>query len=87
MKMLAYSEKHEEKTKIGWHRTGRNIQYYRNGMYRIYNDKKRNFSSLFFSYDSKFNDDNIFFANLIPYTYTKLMKELNEYEKDDKKYK
>lgn len=87
MKLLVYSEAHEEKTKIGWYRTCKNIQYYRNGIYKIYNERKRSFSSLLFSYDSKYDNDNVFFSNLIPYTYTELMKELNVFEKDDKKYK
>jgi len=87
MKMLVYSEELEKQTKMGWHRSCKNIQYYRNGIYKIYNERKRSFSSLLFSYESKFENDHVFFSNLIPYTYTELMKELNVFEKDDKKYK
>ena len=86
MIVLVYSEALEEKTSMGWHRSCRNIQYYRNGIFRIYNERKKLFSSLVFSYNSKYDNDIVFFSNLIPYTYTELMKELNVFDKDEKKY-
>ncbi len=87
MKVVIYSEKHEQKTKIGWYRGGKNIQYYRNGMYKIYKERKKLFSSLSFSYESQYDHDSIYFANSTPYLYTGLLKELNEFEKDDIKYR
>jgi len=87
MKVLVYSDKKELETKIGWHREGKNIQYYRNGIYKIYNERKKLYSSMSFSYESQYDNDTIYFANSIPYFYTDLLKELNEFEKDDKKYR
>jgi len=87
MKVLVYSEKMEKESKIGCHRGGKNIQYYKNGIYKIYNERKKHYSSMSFSYESQYDKDTIFFANQIPYLYTDLIKELNEFEKDDVKYK
>jgi len=87
MKVLLYSEKQEGHSQIGWTRGGKNITYYRNGLYKIYKERKRLFSSLSFTYESLYDNDEVFFANLVPYQYTTLMRELNVFEKDDKKYK
>ena len=87
MKVCVYSQKKEEETKIGWHREGKNIQYYKNGIYKMYNERKKNYSSMSFSYDSAYDNDTVYFANSIPYFYSDLMKELNEFERDDVKYK
>ncbi len=86
MKVLVYSENIEKETKIGWHRAGNNIQYYRNGVYKMYNERKKQFSSMSFTYESKYNHDAIYFANSVPYFYTDIMKELSEFDRDEKKY-
>ena len=44
------------------------------------------FSSLVFSYEFTHDDDTVYFANNIPYTFTDLNKELIEYDKNEKKY-
>lgn len=86
MKILIYSEKKSEEEGTGWFRGGEDIEYYRNGLFRLYKEKKC-FSSLTFSYKFEYDDDYVYFANNIPYTYTDLNKELNEFEKNEKKYK
>ncbi len=87
MKILIYSEKKYEEEKIGWFRGGKEIDYYRNGLYRLYKDRKQQFSSLVFNYDFEYDDDVVYFANNIPYTYSDLNRELIEYEINEKKYK
>lgn len=86
MKILVYSEKKAEEEKIGWHRSGENIQYYRNSLYKFVNDKKRMLSSLCFNYQFEYDNDTVYFANTLPYTYTDVMRELNEIQRQDKKY-
>ena len=86
MRVLIYSEKKAEKEKIGWHRSCTEIDYYRNGLFKTYKEKKSFLSSLAFTYQFEYDQDIVFFANSIPYTYTELNRELNEFEKDDKKY-
>lgn len=87
MKILVYSEKRGEKEKTGWFRAGKDIDYYRNGLFRPTKDKKKMFSSLVFSYEFMYDDDTVYFANNIPYTFTDLNRELIEYEKNEKKFK
>lgn len=84
MKISVYSEKHAEIEKIGWHKGGEDISYYRNGLYKFVRDQKRFLSSLSFTYEFEHDDDTVYFANTIPYTYTDIFKELNEIQKNDK---
>jgi murein tripeptide amidase MpaA len=87
MRIAVYSDKKSELENIGWHRGGTEIDYYRNGLYRITkNGRRQLFSSLTFKYKFEYDDDCVYFANSIPYTYTQLNNELNEFEKDEIKY-
>ncbi len=49
-------------------------------------DSIRNYSSLIIEYEFEYDHDEVYFANTIPYTYSTLCKELNEFEKDEKRY-
>ena len=56
-------------------------------MYNIftYNDnskKKRSLSSLTFEYEFKYYNDTVYFANCLPYFYSKLTKEIDYYIKN-----
>jgi murein tripeptide amidase MpaA len=84
MKISVYSEKHAEKEKIGWLKGGNNIDYYKNGLFKYVKDQKRSLSSLSFTYEFEYENDTVYFANTIPYTYTDIFKELNEIQKNDK---
>lgn len=87
MKVLIYSEGKAKHQNIGWHRGGDNIQYYTNGLYLLYNEKKHDYNTLTFNYTVEYEDDEVYFANSVPYTYTDLNSYLNIFDKDEKKYK
>lgn len=84
---MVYSEKKSKEANIGWHRGGSNIFFERNGFHSIRKDYMRYYSSLIIEYEFEYDSDEVYFANTIPYTYSTLNKELNEFEKDDKRYK
>ena len=86
MRIAVFSEKRSEIEKVGWYRGGFDIDYYKNGLFRITKEKKHLYSSLSFKYKFEFDDDSVYFANSIPYTYSQLNKELSEFEKDDSKF-
>lgn len=86
MKLSIYSEKKTEIEKKGWHKGGTNIDYYRNSLFKYVKEQKRMLSSLSFSYEFEYNNDTVYFANTVPYTYTDLFKELNDLQKNDSKY-
>ena len=86
MKVLIYSEHKAKYKDIGWYRGGDSIQYYRNGLFLIYNEKRFDYNCFTFNYTAEYDDDTVFFANSIPYTYSDLSNQLNLYDKDEKKY-
>ena len=89
IKIMTYSTIRASKENIGWHRDCFNMIYYANNLY-VYNnnnnDKKRNLHSLSFDYEFKYDNDTVYFANSIPYFYSTIMKELNNYELEEDKY-
>ena len=89
LKIMTYSTMAAMKENIGWHRAGTNTMYYPNNLY-VYNNNnngsKRNLHSLSFDYEFKYDNDIVYFANSIPYFYSKLMKQLNYYELNEEKY-
>ena len=86
MKVSIYSEKKADKEKKGWDKGGINIEYYRNSLFKYVREQKRSLSSLSFSYEFEYDNDTVYFANTVPYTYTDLFKELNDLQKNDSKY-
>lgn len=86
MKISVYSEKKAETDNKGWFKGGLNIEYYRNSLFKYVREQKRFLSSLCFSYKFEYDNDTVYFANTIPYTYTDLFKEMNNLQKNDAKY-
>ena len=79
LKIMTYSKKQAIEENIGWHRDCENVMYYPNNLF-TYNDnskKKRSLSSLTFEYEFKYDNDTVYFANCLPYFYSKLTKEIN----------
>ena len=90
LKIMTYSTMAAMKENLGWHRAGTNTMYYPNNLYYYSNNNntgsKRNLHSLSFDYEFKYDNDVVYFANSIPYFYSKLMKQLNYYELNEEKY-
>ena len=80
MKPCVWSQKLFETCGIEWHRDGYNISYTENKdnnkELRFIGSKK--YFTLSFTYDFKFEDDIIYFAYAIPYTYTQLSLYLSD---------
>lgn len=87
MKVSVYSMTKASKDKVGWHRSGFNINFYQNGLYKMTNNRRKNYSSLQFSYSFEYDNDEVYFALNIPFTYSKLCGILRNFEINDKKYK
>ena len=87
IKIWYYSQKENNEKKIGWHHTNEEVKYYRNNLFRIIKNQKQYYYTLSFNFTFKYDNDTIFFANSIPFTYTDLMKDLNYYTKyENSKY-
>lgn len=83
---MVYSEKKSKEANIGWFRGGTNVTFDLNGLHKMRKDSIRNYSSLIIEYEFEYDHDEVYFSNTIPYTYSTLCKELNEFEKDEKRY-
>ena len=81
IKIWYYSKKENLYENKSWHHSKENVKYYRNHLYKNINSKKKYYYSLSFDFTFKYDNDEIFFANCIPFTYTDLMKDLNYYQK------
>ena len=57
--------------------------YSRNFLYKLNKGKKEYCYTLSFNYTFKFDNDEVFFANCIPFTYTDLNRDLNLYTKNE----
>ena len=83
IKIWCYSRKNSEINKIGWHHTTEEVKYYKNFLYKLNKGKKEFYYTLSFDYTFQFDNDEVFFANCIPYTYTDLTRDLNVYTKNE----
>ena len=73
----------KSKEGVDWYHTEKNtVNYYRNNLYRLHKGKRLFFSTLEFEYDFE-DDDIVYFANCIPFTYTDQQRYLNEYQKHE----
>ena len=83
MKIWCYSRKNSEINKIGWHHTTEEVKYYKNFLYKLNKGRKYYFYTLSFNYTFQYDNDEVFFANCIPFTYTDLNRDLNRYTKNE----
>ena len=87
IKIWVYSKEKDINEKISWHHTKERVLYYKNNLYRLNKGNRQNYYTLSFNYTSEYDNDEVYFANCIPYTYTDLMKDLNYYTKyENNKY-
>ena len=85
MKVSIYSDKASEQRGIGWHKDCCNIKYFANGIRR--GEEPTPFSpqfySLTFTYTFAYDQDNVYFAYSVPYTYSDLRNDLQEIESNE----
>ncbi|KAK3593957.1 hypothetical protein CHS0354_040690 [Potamilus streckersoni] len=87
MKPLMYSEKDALQKKIGWHRCGNNIKYYKNNMVYETSRGEKSFYSMTWNVEFPHNHDTVYFAHCYPYTYTDLQDYLLDLSNDPVKSK
>lgn len=79
MKLSIYSDKRAQEESIGWHKECHNIKYFQNC---IRKDPDNIFSphyyTLSFSYTFEYDQDEVFFAYSVPYSYSDLRNDLDE---------
>lgn len=79
MKPIIWSDKAYAEEGLGWHREGTDIQYYRGRLKRVnYRDPCYCMS---FTYEYKYDDDKVYFAYSLPYTFSMLCNYISEIEK------
>ena len=83
IKIWCYSRKDSEINKIGWHHTTEEVKYYKNFLYKLNKGRKDYYYTLSFNYTFKYDNDEVFFANCIPFTYTDVTRDLNFYTKNE----
>jgi hypothetical protein len=82
MKILIYSQKKVENENVGWYRGGTSIKYFRNHYRReLPKVGARHHYTLTFIHKFEFDDDEVYFAHSLPYTYTDLKNHLDNLEK------
>ena len=79
MKILCLSEKLKNESNIEWHRDGSEIYYYKNwfkreGLIGI----EKWYYTLTFSYTFRYDNDQVFFAYSLPYSYSDLWDDLSK---------
>lgn len=79
MKICLYSERNYQENNEGWFRGGEKIVYLPNGIMR---NSFKSYFTLSFEYVFQYEDDCVYFAYAVPFTYTDLIKNLDEFEKD-----
>ena len=87
IKIWYYSVKKNEEKNIGWHHINEKVEYYKNFLYRYIKGKRQYYYSLSFDYTFEYDNDEIYFANSIPFTFSDIINDLNEYtKKENEKY-
>jgi len=81
---LVYSEQKAKDKKIGWHRCGENIKYYRSQSANPDGSKRKQYC-LTFTISFPYDNDTVYLAHDYPYTYTDLQNYLSELTNDPKR--
>ena len=76
LKIAVYSEKRAQQEEIAWTRECDNILYYPNGIKKVQVLSKQYYT---FMYDQDF----VYFAYSVPYSYSDLRRDINEIENDE----
>ena len=82
MKLSVYSDKKSDKKNMGWHKDCEDIRYYINGIRKDVTYYSKSYYTLTFTYTFEYDDDIVYFAYSIPYTYTDLRNDITAIEQD-----
>ena len=83
MKVSIYSDKKAKSEEgTGWHKGGERISYYSNGIKKDITYYSKGYYTASFTYQFKHDDDTVYFAYAIPYTYSDLLEDIYEIESD-----
>ena len=82
MKVSVYSDKKSEKKSVGWHKDCDDIRYFLNGIRKDVTYYSKSYYTLTFTYNFEYDDDLVYFAYSVPYTYTDLRNDIAAIESD-----
>lgn len=82
MKVSVYSEKKSEKKNMGWHKDGEDIRYFMNGIRKDVTYYSKSYYTATFTYTFEHDDDLVYFAYSVPYTYSDLRNDIVAIETD-----
>ena len=87
IKIWYFSQKKKEEKNIGWHHTEEKIEYFPNFLYNFNKGKRNNYYTLSFEYTFEYDNDEVYFANSLPFFYSDVIKDLSYYmKKENEKY-
>jgi len=79
MRVLSYSHNLAKEDKLGWHRVGTEISYYKNHIRNQVNGNRfpdKKYYTLTFTHTFDSTDDSVYFCHCFPYTYSDLCEDL-----------
>ena len=83
MRILSYSVcSRQGDQDLGWHRVGKDIDYYQNTLKRENTRLNRCYYTLTWTYTFEYDADQVYFAHCFPYTYSDLTDDLARIERD-----
>ena len=82
MKVAIYSEKKAYNQQTSWYRGCTNISYFANNIRKEPIYMNRTYYTLTFTHEFQYDDDSVFFAYSIPYTYSDLLDDMIAIEND-----
>ena len=83
LKIWYYSQKKKKEKKIGWHHTKENVNYSQNFLYNFTRNKRTYYYTLSFEYTFEYDNDEVYFANSLPFFYSDVINDLNYYTKKE----
>ena len=87
MKISVYSDKKSEKDNIGWHKDCEDIRYYENGIRKDVTYYSKCYYTATFTYTFEYDEDLVYFAYSVPYTYSDLRNDISAIESDPQRSK
>lgn len=85
MKVALYSERKAQEQDVAWHRGCTGINYFANNIRKEPLYLNKTYYTLTFTYEFEFDQDTVFFAYSVPYTYSDLTDDLLMIEMDPAK--